>query len=65
MLMERVHSALVKHNLSDSAAPKLYGEALGYLMDSTEYYMKDMVSKTIKRARVRMQGASICSGPSV
>ena len=52
-LVEKVQYAMVKHGLID--LPKYYAEALGQLMDSTEFYMRDIITKVIKRARVRMQ----------
>ncbi len=54
-LVEKVKFAMVKHGLTDAAEPKNYGEALGQLMDSTEFYMRGLITKVIKRARMRMQ----------
>lgn len=54
-LVEKVQFAMVKHGLTDAAEPKNYAEALGQLMDSTEFYMRGLITKVIKSSRMRMQ----------
>ena len=53
-LIEKVQHMMVRNGLTESSDSKQYQEALGYLMDMTEFYMRGFMSKLIKKTRGRL-----------
>lgn len=51
VLQDAVSGVMTKHGLS---AEGVESDALGFLLDSVEYYMKELVQKCVLKARVRM-----------
>lgn len=52
-LKEKVGQLALRSGLSEACDP----EALGLLMDTTEFYLRDFVSKVVQKARIRTQDA--------
>lgn len=48
-LREKVASLSVRNGLSEKCDP----EALGLLMDTTEFYMRELVTKVVQKFRIR------------
>jgi len=52
-LREKVAALTMRNGISEKCDP----EALGCLMDTTEFYLRDLVGKVVQKFRIRTQDA--------
>ena len=62
-MTERIEQAIVRHGLSkeNGVDPEVYG----FFMDSMEVYMKELVNKTVQKARIRLQDSHVTLGQAI